>query len=199
MRYSLARGLERTFSLAIGIAGDRFDEQRISKIIGKGQDSRVFAWRGADLKGQDDIRIIMDQPFPSSRAAKLEFAIELVKNGIIPKEAAASILNVQDLSQVGDIADYNTDANYAKFENMDMVKGIVRPAGKTENHPVHISEHRRILQSKDVDPRIKMLVEAHIDEHMMLANTPPPGANPQALTPGQQGATLPDISESTLQ
>lgn len=189
MRYSLARGLERTFSLAIGIAGDRFEEERVSKIVGKTNEARTFAWRGADLKGQDDIRVMMDQPFPSSRASKLEFAIELVKNGIIPKEAAAQILNVQDLSQVAELSEYNVDSNYARFENMDMMKGIVRPAGKYEMHDVHAMEHRRLLLDPKIDPRIKQLVEAHIEEHAAFAS---PAQSPtQALTPTGPGATLP--------
>lgn len=197
MRYSLARGLERAFSLAIGIAGEKFQEKRISKIVGKNQESRTFAWRGTDLRGQDDIRVIMDQPFPSSRAAKLEFAIELVKNGIIDKSAAASLLNVQDLSQVQDLVEHSTDLNYARMENMDMLKEIARPAGKSENHEVHVMEHRKLLQSRSVDPKIKLIVEAHIDEHMALASSPAPDQG--GLTPPPGGATLPAGSEPPLQ
>lgn len=101
---SIKIGLERLFTFALGIVEDKFTETRKLKILGKqNEPAEYINYTGSDIAGNDDVRVFMDNPFPQSRAARLEFAISLVKEGIVSSQSARRILALDDFSNLDDI------------------------------------------------------------------------------------------------
>ncbi len=188
MRDSLADGIAKTLSLALGIAAEKFVETRISKIVGKDKDHKIFRWKGTDLNSQDDVRVKIDQPFPSSRAAKLEFAINLVRSGILDPEDALSILQLDDLSKVKDLALKKDESKYAEMENFDLLKGGQVNAGQYEDHQLHIKVHKRLAKNTRIDPSVRQVVEQHIKEHEAFMGM---GQGLPPLTDAELPGTLP--------
>ena len=80
---------------------DKFVESRIAKIVGE-EGGQEIHFSGADITS-DDVRVSIDEQFPNSRAAKLEFALELVKAGVLSAKSARKILSVDSMTSVDDI------------------------------------------------------------------------------------------------
>lgn len=168
MKDSLARGISRTISLALNIASDKFTEERVSKIIGKKEEIEIIRWKGADLKSQDDVKVNIDQPFPSSRSAKLEFSMALVKAGILRKDQALEVLDLTDLSQVRELITNEDEVRFAQMENLTMLKGERVSAGRYEDHVAHLKEHKAMINDSRIDEDAQGILEEHIIEHEAL-------------------------------
>lgn len=100
---SKQRGHRKVFSMALGIAEDEFLETRKMKIVGEKHKFEELEFRGADIKGQNDVRILPDDPFPTSRAAKLEFAISLANAKILSPRAIRRMLNMTEFVEMDDM------------------------------------------------------------------------------------------------
>lgn len=195
MKDSLARGIARTLSLALNIASMKFTEERLSKIVGKKDEIDIIRWTGADLQSQDDVHVNIDQPFPSSRAAKLEFAMSLVKAEILRPDQAMDILELTDLSQVKDLITNEDEVKYAQMENLTMLKGERVSAGRYEDHVAHIKEHKDMINDSRIDEDIRIILEEHIAEHEALqgigGTQPLTGVVPPATLEGPGGMMPP--------
>ena len=188
MKESMSDGYRRSFSLALNIASKKFKERRISKIAGgPNSDDEFINWLGIDLASQDDVRVVTETSFPSSRPAKMEFVINLKKNGIINSEQALMILNLTDMNQVMDVIMNDSKVKFAQFENALMMKGQTVVVGKFEDHDAHNIEHKKIAGNALIEPNIRAIVESHIEEHDAMKavmhadqSTPLTGGDPSA-------------------
>jgi len=99
---SKERGHRKVFAIALGIAQDEFMETRRLKIAGPGKEFDQLAFRGADIKGQHDVRVQPDDPFPTSRSAKLEFATQLAQAGIVSPRTVRRMLNMAEFAELDD-------------------------------------------------------------------------------------------------
>ena len=103
MKDAIRSGLQKVFGMALSIARDRFGEKRTLKIVDKEKLPDIIDFTGADLSSSDDVRLLMDDQFPQSRAAKLEFAQALVKEGIISPMTARKIIDIDDFANLSDV------------------------------------------------------------------------------------------------
>jgi len=193
VKKSFKDGMEKAFSLALGLARDNYKESRVMKIIGKaGELEQIMNWTGADLKSCDDIRIVQDTDLPSSRTGKLEFATGLAEKGIISPRSALKLMNLSHISALDSESPFGEDVRYAEYENFQMIKGIDILPSELEEFPAHLSVHLKALKSSKLPDDIKQRIEMHIaqtKQMMQMAQQPsaqgpmlPQGA-PQAPTP----------------
>ncbi len=72
------------------------------------------------------------------------------------------------------------------MENLDLAKGITRPAGKFEDHEAHILEHKKLVEFHGLEEEIRQVAEAHIQEHLNFLEPPLTNGGPSATLPGGQ-------------
>lgn len=183
--------LERTMNITLGTIQRKYGEERLLRKIGPSHQIEVFTFKKEDLRGSDTVRVVIGPAL--SRSSKVQLGMEMAEKQLIPADMALKIMELGDLN----IA-FDRDADqlqYAKFENMGMAKGLLYPVGQFEPHRVHISEHKRFLNSPEAQalpPEVRKSVEDHITEHeareavrqqMMMGANPLPGS-PMPAGPG---------------
>jgi hypothetical protein len=130
------------------------------------------AWTAAKFKGEDvkdilKVTVKVANPMQKSVAGKLEMARDLLQNGDI---TPADYMRVAETGILEDLfAGPNTHINLVKSENDMMQKGEKPVALWTDQHDLHIREHRELLTS-DIryDQQLCEMVNAHIMEHSDL-------------------------------
>lgn len=103
MKDSIKTGVSKNFALALNIARKRFGETRVLKIVDKERLPDLTDYTGADLSSSDDVRTMVDDQFPQSRSAKLEYADALVERGIISPQTARKIIDIDSFANLSDI------------------------------------------------------------------------------------------------
>lgn len=184
---NMSSALERVMSITLSTYGRRASETRLIRQLGANRKMDVYNFKAADLMGADSVRVVIVPAL--SRGEKVDIALQLAEQELIPRDMALKIMELGDLNLLYDQDQDQT--SYAEFENMGMAKGVMYPVGKLEDHHVHVQVHQKFLNSPKAQmlpPEVRQIFEAHILEHEQLdllaqqqlgmAPLPPAGAGP---------------------
>ena len=124
---------------------------------------------GADLKGNNSVRVETNSIVPKSMAAKRAGLLEAAQYGLFPldnpidRARAAQIMDLEFSSYV------DVHVKKAKWENSQMKKGVfLFTTDQWTDHQVHIEIHNQQLQDPsfyDLDEESQMIMIAHMEEH----------------------------------
>ena len=182
---------------------------RVASILG--ESSRPFQkeFTADDLSEINRVVVEQQSALSKTTAGKIQLADSLMERGMI--ENAKQYIMVATTGQL-DPAIQNTQYELlnVRAENEELRKGVDVKAVITENHAMHIKEHRSLIENPDAkkDPKSLALVLSHIQDHinlwvsmppalMMVTNQqPPPQGNTQIPGldqpgPAPQGAPNP--------
>ena len=157
---------------------------RVAAILG--ESSRPFQkeFTADDLSEINRVVVEQQSALSKTTAGKIQLADSLLEKGMI--ENAKQYIMVATTGQL-DPAIQNTQYELlnVRAENEEMRKGTEVKAVITENHMMHIQEHRSLIENPDAkkDPDAMILVLAHIQEHLNLWYTMPPAL---MMVTGQQ-------------
>lgn len=194
---------------------DFSNTERVANIIGEAQRPFAKEFQADDLSEIN--RIVVDEVNPLSKtvAGRVEIANNLLQQGMIKDpDQYLMVLSTGSLDAITENS--NTEMLLIRAENEDMREGKQVQAVMTDNHALHIREHKAVLNSPEArtNPQLVMNVLAHIQEHINLARQmdpalaqilgqlplPPamPGAqmgNPTAPqgAPAQQPVKMPNV------
>lgn len=159
-------------------------EERLIKIVGEDDQLEVITFTGQDLYGERtdpgvdyfDVRVQMGSQLPLSKAARLEFIIQLVQYGILhPQVDREMILHMLQLgSEQPAMKEAKLDKNAVLFENLQMAQGTMIEVNPWDNHEIHLEHHRRFQKSprfRDLVqqfPMVVQLFESHIGVHVAI-------------------------------
>lgn len=165
-------------------------EQRLVKIVGRGESFDIMEFTGSDIGDNTDVTIDIDSMMPKSKAMGLELLASLA-----PGEKWLSAANPDDRAKVfrslgmddGEriIQDKRLDEREAMLENKQMFLGkIIEPARSIEDQDVHFMIHTDAMKTdeyKSLSPLHKMIFESHLQTHRNIITpqigvTLPPGA-----------------------
>ena len=163
MKEYYRNAMEKAFSMAIAIAGERFTETRVLKILGSNREMEYLEYRKTDLGSIEDIRIVQDNTLPNSKPAKLELGLNLWKAGLLEKSAVLKLMNLDSFNDIETTLPEDMDRRFAQTENMNMLKGLDVFPGEFEDFDLHIAEHIRLLKDKQNLPdELKGKIMQHI-------------------------------------
>ena len=115
---SIERGIEKIAKMTLCYVQDYWDEPRTVKITGLDGSFDAKAFRGANLRGNVDIRIEGGSALPTSRAARQAFIMDLMKMGFIDPQEGLQILEVGGMDSIYDRI--QIDTRQAQRENLKM-------------------------------------------------------------------------------
>lgn len=115
---SLEEAIEAVAAMAISYVQTYWDEARVVKIVGIEGTFDVQVFKGADLRGNTDIRIEAGSALPNSRAAKQAFLMDLMKMGFIPPEKGLELMEIGGLNKLYE--QLQIDKRQAQRENLKM-------------------------------------------------------------------------------
>jgi hypothetical protein len=174
---------------------------RIAMITGKNNRSLLQEFKGSDLDRINRVVVDVGNPLSKTTAGKIEIADNLLQQGLIksPQEYLTLIRtgNFESLME-GQFS----ELMLIKSENDNLSKGDEVQAIATDNHSLHIQEHKSVLASPEIrkNPEVVKAALNHIQEHiellrqtdpallMLIGEQPLPPAQPPQDPNAPQGA-----------
>lgn len=198
---SVEQAHERIGKHLLSYVGQFWDAQRIVKVVGSNSMYESFVFKGSDLRGNTDFKVVPGSAAPRSRAAKQAHIMELVKMGIIPPDRGLQFLEMAETARLYE--EMQVDVRQAQRENLKMSNGDESPVNNWDDHMVHIMEHdgyRKRQEFEQLPDQMKEIFNMHVETHKqviameqgmpMPPNTPQlngliKGALPMGAPPGQ--------------
>ena len=115
---SIEEGIEKVASQCLTYVKMFWDEERTVKLVGIEGTFDVQTFKGADLRGNSDIRVESGSALPTSRAAKQAFIMDLMKMGFIPPDKGLELMEVGGLNRLYE--EIQIDKRQAQRENLKM-------------------------------------------------------------------------------
>lgn len=192
---SIEELVQKVASQSLTYAKMFWDEERTVKIVGIDGAFDVQTFRGADLRGNTDIRVESGSSLPTSRAAKQAFIMDLMKMGFIQPQEGLETLEVGGLNRIYE--SYQVDKKQAQRENLKMrviteediqayntewaeqnpevqkdaddglklEPPLLVPVNTYDNHEAHIHEHNNYRKSQNFE-NVPPVVKIMFEEHV---------------------------------
>ena len=175
---------------------------RVAMITGKSNRTYMKEFTGDDLSSVNRIIVDVGNPLSRTTAGRVQMAEQMLQMGIIKTaEQYFTVLNTGNLDSMTE--DTQSELMLIKAENESLISKEEIYAVATEQHSLHIKEHKSVLADPDLkrDPDLVERTLFHIQEHinllrttdpdmlMMMGEQPlgPPGGSPAAQpVPEQQ-------------
>jgi hypothetical protein len=145
---------------------------RVATIVGKMNTPYMKEFSGADLESVNRVIVDMGNPLSKTTAGKIQIADTLLQYGFIKNpDMYFSVLQNGRLDSITDPV--QRQLMLIAMENEQMQDGIDPPVLVTDNHPMHIQEHKQLLDSPEArnNPDLVVVVLAHIQNHINQMRT----------------------------
>ena len=173
--------LERVMSRVLKRVQKGYDNSRMVSVVGRDDEFEVFAFKGADLRNNTDVKIKKQSSLPDSRMAREARIMEKFQQGLYGDPAdPATRRHVMGLVEDAPVnilfSAEKQDENVAKWENKMLLQGAGVIANPYDNHAIHMEEHveqRKRLDYQKVkmqNPQQFMQIEVVFEEHCKIHN-----------------------------
>ena len=201
------RGMSSTYRSRLLVVKMVYTDERIVKVIGKGNKVKVFQFKASDLRGNTDVRMEIDSGLATTKAGERATLMDLTKMGVFQQEMMVDpTFKHQLISRFGfsSLSDQsNGDMERAERENSSMAAGILDgiftvtlpvgpdsetvmddPMFKYDNHAIHYEIHRRCILDPEfaewpVEAQAALIV--HTDVHNMMVQAAKAQAMQEAM------------------
>ena len=173
----------------VGTATLRFLKQfakapRFYTVVGTHNKSLLKEFSAESIENVDRVEVQRASALTNTTAGRIELADNLLQNGMIRRpEQYISVLETGKLDPL--LEAERTELLNIKAENEMLFEGNPPSALITDNHALHIREHKAVLDDPELrkEPQIIEAVMAHLQEHMALWEQVPPS---MLMATGQQ-------------
>ena len=192
---SMEAAVEKIARQCLFLAVEMWDLPRLVKIVGDDNSFDTMRLQGADIKKGTDIRIEPGSAYPTSKAAKQAFIMDLMNGGFIPPDAGLELLEIGGPTNI--MEQLGNDKRQAQRENirmkslepeaimMHMMEFAMQPqetmegmppagpgpvisVNEWDNHQIHIEVHNRYRRSQAFEflsDEVKAQFEEHVQMH----------------------------------
>lgn len=172
--------LERVMARVLRRMQEGYEEQRMLSIVGRDDEIEVFAFKGADLRNNTDVKVKKQSSLPDSRIAREARILEKYSQGLYgdPRDPSVRRHVLQMLDEAPAKILFSTekkDEALAKWENKLLMQGVGVVANDYDNPAIHLEEHENQRKSLDfqklklenvqVFMQLEMLFEEHCRPH----------------------------------
>lgn len=175
VQQSYTQIVEDVGTATIHLLADFATTNRVAYIVGKHNRSFLKEFSGRDL--QDISRVTVDSAnaLTKSVAGRTEIANQLLQAGLIKRpEQYFSVLQTGQLEPM--FENETSELLLIRAENEQLSEGTPQVAVITDDHAMHILEHKSVLASPESrqDPNIVQAALAHIQEHLDMLKSADP-------------------------
>jgi len=159
----------------INILRDYAKVPRIAMIVGKDNKSYMREFVGDDLNTINRVIVDIGNPLSKTTAGKVQMAEQMLQMGLIKTpEQYFTVMATGRLDSMTE--DTQRELYLVKGENESIIDKKRVMAIFSDQHSLHIREHRTILSDPDLrlDPDLLERVLKHIQEHITLLQTTDP-------------------------
>ena len=204
--------VEATGTATLKFLQEFAEAPRFIEIVDKSERAYVREFSRLDLDGVSRVQVEVASALSKTQPGRVEIANNLLQNQMLKRpEQYLTVLSTGKLDPA--IESEQSELMNIRAENETMARSESVPVILTDNHALHIREHRAVLDNPDArkNPQVVNTVLQHIQKHIntwsqtdpnvlmatgqqpMMAPPPPApeeGVNPEAMqAPGAQGVT----------
>lgn len=176
-------GLQQSYNMLledVGTATLRFLKQfakapRFFRVVGTTNRSLLSEFSSEDLEGVDRVDVQKASALTSTTAGRIEIADNMMQGGLIKRPE--QYINVLETGRLDPLIEAErSELLNIKSENELMQNAEAPVAILTDNHMLHIREHKAVLDDPTArrDPAVVQAVLAHLEEHRTLWQQTPP-------------------------
>jgi len=166
---------------------------RIAMIVGKSNRTEMREFTGEDISQVNRVIVDVGNPLARTTAGRVEMAEQLLQMNLIKSpEQYLQVINTGKLDAMTE--DTQSELLLIKSENESIVDNQPVMAVATDQHSLHIKEHKCVLADPELrkDPALVQRTLEHIQEHINLLR----GVDPQLLAMmGEQSLMAPPAPE----
>lgn len=179
LQQSFAALVEDVFTDAFNILKDYANTKRVATIVGKYNQYMLKSFVGSDLS--EISRVVVDSGSALERTAsgRVQIAQDLLNNKLIKTpDEYLSVINTGKLEPMTEAQ--TRELVNIRSENERLAVGRECRAMATDDHKLHIMEHKSVLDNPDVremnpeNDEIQSATMAHLMEHITMLETLPP-------------------------
>lgn len=170
---------------------------RTAVIAGEDNRNYIEEFTKDDLQSISRVIVDIGNPVTNTIAGRMEIATQLLQQGAIKDpHSFMQVLQSGRLEPVVD--DQKTEMLLIQSENEKLRKGENVPVLSTDEHVIHIRNHRRVLADPEArkNPELSQVVTAHMLEHINALRMTDPallnilGQAPMGAMPPQAGGQM---------
>ena len=179
----------------LGLVQENYDEERLVKTMGKSKASTVAFFKGAEIRGNTDVRITPGVDFLTTKKRKDEAARVLIEQGLITEPRQA--LELFGISSVEEFYEDELIDERQATRQLEIMKykDTYIKANPDDNHEIMFNTFNNARKAEDFESLKKKNrenIEKRIEEEKALLNTPaevPPGGEvvEGGAPPGAEG------------
>lgn len=169
LQQSYVKMIEDVGTGLINMLKDFANTPRIAAIAGIRNRTSMKEFTGEDLSNVNRVIVDIGNPLSKSTAGRVEMAEQLLQMGVIKTaEHYFSVLNTGNLEAMTE--DTQSELDLIRAENEALLSNTEVIAVATDQHTIHIKEHKAVLADPDLrkDPELLRRTLAHIQEHITL-------------------------------
>jgi hypothetical protein len=164
-------------------------DERLVKIVGRDNDYEAKRWRGADLRGNTDVRIQAGSALPYSKAARQALLTEMMTNGWIAPQDGMELMDFGGLEKI--MEDFLVDKRQAQRENMKMAEAPVEEIEQMLSPPVD-PQTGQPLMGPDPQAMAQMGIDPNAPaDPQQVAQIPEIPYDPETQQPWQPESPMP--------
>lgn len=175
LQQSYTQLLEDVGTSVINILKDYATVPRIAMISGIANRGYMKEFKGDDLSMINRVIVDMGNPLSQTTSGKVQIAEQLISNGMIKNpEQYIQVLTTGKLDPL--IEGEQAELLLIRSENEKLLNLVDVNAIITDNHMMHIQEHKTVLSSPEARENPELVANAlsHIQEHINLLKTGDP-------------------------
>ena len=188
LQSSYVQLMEDVGSGLINMLRDFAEVPRIAMIVGKKNRTEMEEFVGDDLSNVNRVIVDVGNALSKTTAGRVQMAEQLLQMGLITKpEQYISVMNTGNLDVMTE--DTQSELDLIRKENENLVSNQPVIAMITDQHALHIREHKCVLSDPKLrfDPDLVKRTVEHIQEHIDLLKNSDPDLlkiiNEQPLSP----------------
>lgn len=172
-QWSYVQMLEDVGTLTVQTLQDYAEIPRIITIAGKNNRSDTREFSGKDIEGVDRVLVDIANPMSKTPAGKMQIAQMLLEaKAISMPDEILQVLNTGNLDPL--IEGKTSELLGLKAENEALMEGTPVQVLLTDDHMLHINEHKSLLSDPmaRTDPKVVQAVSQHIQAHVAALSDP---------------------------
>ena len=193
------RALGRVYKKRLLIVQEIWPEERMIKVTGRGNTVKIKKFKGADLRGNTDVRLELDSGLIKSKSGQAQVLLNMIQGGFFKSNDIPATVRQEVLTRMGMTGfsdEIDVDVERAEDENVAMASGnkdvmttamnpqnqqeeVVTddPLFKLDNHATHYEVHRKDIVSAEFRERpvdFQVVAIKHAEAHKgQIDNAPP--------------------------
>lgn len=175
LQQSYIQLLEDVGTGLINLLKDFAKVPRVAAIVGINNRVRMKEFTGDDIQNVNRVVVDVGNALAQSTAGRVQMAEQMMQMGVIKNPQ--QYINVMNTGNVDTITEKEfSELDTIRDENERLLNKEPVVAIATDDHAMHIREHKAVIDDQDLrrDPELLNNALAHIEKHIELARTTDP-------------------------